>query len=83
MSNRLRTGHVGRTVWCAGSKVSQMVSRELEKECIIVFDEAHNIDNVCIEVRPSLFTTLSRPLPSCMPLPYLSLFPSVQIETKT
>lgn len=27
-----------------------MVSRELEKECIIVFDEAHNIDNVCIEV---------------------------------
>ena len=28
-----------------------MVSRELEKECIIVFDEAHNIDNVCIEVR--------------------------------
>lgn len=33
-------------------QVSQMVSRELEKECIIVFDEAHNIDNVCIEVRP-------------------------------
>jgi DNA excision repair protein ERCC-2 len=30
-------------------KVSQMVSRELEKECIVVFDEAHNIDNVCIE----------------------------------
>lgn len=27
-----------------------MVSRELEKECIVVFDEAHNIDNVCIEV---------------------------------
>ena len=27
-----------------------MVSRELDKECIIVFDEAHNIDNVCIEV---------------------------------
>ena len=26
-----------------------MVSRELEKECIVVFDEAHNIDNVCIE----------------------------------
>ena len=32
-------------------QVSQMVSRELEKECIVVFDEAHNIDNVCIEVR--------------------------------
>lgn len=31
-------------------QVSQMVSRELEKECIVVFDEAHNIDNVCIEV---------------------------------
>mmetsp|Transcript_5423 Transcript_5423/g.11986 ORF Transcript_5423/g.11986 Transcript_5423/m.11986 type:complete len:760 (+) Transcript_5423:301-2580(+) len=30
-------------------KVSQMVSRELERECIVVFDEAHNIDNVCIE----------------------------------
>lgn len=28
-----------------------MVSRELDKECVIVFDEAHNIDNVCIEVR--------------------------------
>lgn len=27
----------------------QMVSRELEKECVVVFDEAHNIDNVCIE----------------------------------
>eukprot|EP00955_Chlamydomonas_euryale_P032182 337222-Chlamydomonas_euryale.AAC.1 len=26
-----------------------MVSRELEKECVVVFDEAHNIDNVCIE----------------------------------
>ena len=31
-------------------QVSQMVSRELEKECVVVFDEAHNIDNVCIEV---------------------------------
>jgi DNA excision repair protein ERCC-2 len=31
-----------------------MVSRELEKECIVVFDEAHNIDNVCIEVRSVL-----------------------------
>ena len=28
-----------------------MVSRELEKECVVVFDEAHNIDNVCIEAR--------------------------------
>lgn len=30
-------------------KVSAMVSRAFEKECIVVFDEAHNIDNVCIE----------------------------------
>ena len=34
-------------------QVSNMVSRELEKECIVVFDEAHNIDNVCIEVSAS------------------------------
>lgn len=30
-------------------KVAGVVSRELEKECVVVFDEAHNIDNVCIE----------------------------------
>jgi DNA excision repair protein ERCC-2 len=30
-------------------KVAQAVSRELERECVVVFDEAHNIDNVCIE----------------------------------
>ncbi|KAK2079810.1 hypothetical protein QBZ16_002205 [Prototheca wickerhamii] len=30
-------------------KVSEMVSREMERECVVVFDEAHNIDNVCIE----------------------------------
>lgn len=30
-------------------KVSGIISREMEKECIVVFDEAHNIDNVCIE----------------------------------
>ena len=30
-------------------KVSNLVSRELETESIVVFDEAHNIDNVCIE----------------------------------
>lgn len=30
-------------------KVSAMVSREMEREAIVVFDEAHNIDNVCIE----------------------------------
>lgn len=31
-------------------KVAGMVSKELERECVVVFDEAHNIDNVCIEV---------------------------------
>lgn len=25
------------------------MSREMQKECVVVFDEAHNIDNVCIE----------------------------------
>ena len=30
-------------------KVSGLVSRDLERESIVVFDEAHNIDNVCIE----------------------------------
>ena len=34
------------------AQVSNMVSRELDKECVIVFDEAHNIDNVCIEASP-------------------------------
>lgn len=31
-------------------KISGLVSREIEKESIVVFDEAHNIDNICIEV---------------------------------
>jgi Rad3-related DNA helicase len=30
-------------------KVAKVVSKELEAESIIVFDEAHNIDSVCIE----------------------------------
>ena len=30
-------------------KVAKIVSKELEAESIIVFDEAHNIDSVCIE----------------------------------
>jgi DNA excision repair protein ERCC-2 len=30
-------------------KVAKMVSKELESESILVFDEAHNIDSVCIE----------------------------------
>ncbi len=38
-----------RPITHARAGVLQMVSRELEQECIVVFDEAHNIDNVCIE----------------------------------
>jgi DNA excision repair protein ERCC-2 len=30
-------------------KIAERVSKELSKDCIVVFDEAHNIDNVCIE----------------------------------
>jgi DNA excision repair protein ERCC-2 len=30
-------------------KIAALVSRSLSKDCIVVFDEAHNIDNVCIE----------------------------------
>ncbi|KAJ3071405.1 DNA-dependent ATPase of the nucleotide excision repair factor 4 complex [Podochytrium sp. JEL0797] len=40
-------------------KVASMVSKELSKDCIVVFDEAHNIDNVCTE---SLSVDLTRPI---------------------
>jgi DNA excision repair protein ERCC-2 len=30
-------------------KIAGLISRELSRECIVVFDEAHNIDNVCID----------------------------------
>jgi DNA excision repair protein ERCC-2 len=30
-------------------KIAERVSRELSKDCIVVFDEAHNIDNVAVE----------------------------------
>ncbi|KKA26076.1 hypothetical protein TD95_004019 [Thielaviopsis punctulata] len=30
-------------------KIAERVSREFSRDCIVVFDEAHNIDNVCIE----------------------------------
>lgn len=30
-------------------KVASIISREMQNECVVVFDEAHNIDNVCIE----------------------------------
>lgn len=30
-------------------KIADLVSKELSKNAVVVFDEAHNIDNVCIE----------------------------------
>ena len=30
-------------------KISEVVTKQLSKDCIIVFDECHNIDNACIE----------------------------------
>ena len=30
-------------------KIAQVVSKEFVKEAVLVFDEAHNIDNVCID----------------------------------
>ena len=31
-------------------KISQLISSRMQRECVGVFDEAHNIDNICIEV---------------------------------
>lgn len=30
-------------------KIADVVSKELNREAVVVFDEAHNIDNVCID----------------------------------
>jgi DNA excision repair protein ERCC-2 len=30
-------------------KIANLVSAELQNDCVIVFDECHNIDNACIE----------------------------------
>lgn len=30
-------------------KVAGIISKEMQKESVVVFDEAHNIDTVCIE----------------------------------
>jgi len=30
-------------------KIANLVSSELQRDCIVVFDECHNIDNACIE----------------------------------
>ncbi|XP_033735565.1 general transcription and DNA repair factor IIH helicase subunit XPD-like [Pecten maximus] len=38
-------------------KIADLVSKELSRQSIVIFDEAHNIDNVCIE---SMSVTISR-----------------------
>jgi len=40
-------------------RISNEVSQQLKSDCIIVFDEAHNIDNVCIE---ALSVKINRPI---------------------
>lgn len=30
-------------------KIAEVVSKEMNREAVVVFDEAHNIDNVCID----------------------------------
>ncbi|KAI9209299.1 uncharacterized protein BJ171DRAFT_486077 [Polychytrium aggregatum] len=40
-------------------KVADLVSKELSKDAIVIFDEAHNIDNVCTE---SLSIDITRPI---------------------
>lgn len=30
-------------------KIAEVVSKELTRESVVIFDEAHNIDNVCID----------------------------------
>ena len=40
-------------------KVAQVISRDLSRDSIIVFDEAHNIDNICIE---SMSIDITKPM---------------------
>jgi DNA excision repair protein ERCC-2 len=40
-------------------KIAELVSKELSKNSVVVFDEAHNIDNVCIE---SMSVTINKKL---------------------
>jgi DNA excision repair protein ERCC-2 len=30
-------------------KISNLVSKDLPEDCIVVFDECHNMDNACID----------------------------------
>lgn len=38
-------------------KIANLVSAELQSDCVVVFDECHNIDNACIE---AMSLTLNR-----------------------
>ena len=38
-------------------KISNLVSSDLTSDCVVVFDECHNIDNACIE---AMSLTLNR-----------------------
>ena len=38
-------------------KISNLVSSDLTQDCVVVFDECHNIDNACIE---AMSLTLNR-----------------------
>ncbi|KDN43310.1 DNA repair helicase [Tilletiaria anomala UBC 951] len=40
-------------------KIAEQVAKDISKDAIVVFDEAHNIDNVCIE---ALSIDLTRPM---------------------
>lgn len=31
------------------SDIDDMIEQEMKKDCIVVFDEAHNIDDICLE----------------------------------
>lgn len=45
-------------------KIADLVSKELSKKSVVVFDEAHNIDNVCIESMS--ITVTRRTLDNCV-----------------
>ena len=41
-------------------KIAEIVSKEMPRNAVVVFDEAHNIDNICID-RDDSFRLLFRP----------------------
>ena len=49
-------------------KVADLVSRELSKECIVVFDEAHNIGASVVPPPPLFPYSLPHPLRISSPL---------------